>query len=313
MDYGAVLRRAWEIGWRNKALWLLGILASCSPSGRGGGGGQISSGFRGHDFPAPDLQNGVPQDFQGFERFFDQSGQVVIPIVLGLICVVIALSLFFLALGVIGQGGLIAGYSKADEGAKVTLGEAFNAGLEHFWRLLAIRIIFWLAGIILGLVIVFMLLGIGIFTLGIGLICVIPLLCLLIPLALAVDAYVMLTMVAAVEEELPVMESFGRSWAVLKDNLGPVIAIGLILIIGGTIVGVILFLPFVGVVLPAITGAAVGTDLAIGGGIALTVLCLAAGIPVAIAINGVITAFTTGTWTVTYRRITGKAGAELAA
>lgn len=144
-------------------------------------------------------------------------------------------------------------------------------------------------------------------------ICLIPLICLLIPLALAVDAYVMLTMVAAIEDDKPVMEAFGRSWEVVRDNLGPVIVMVLILIVGGMIAGTILFLPFVVVVVPALSGLIVGSDLAVGGGLALSALCLVAAIPLAIALNGVLTTFITGAWTLTYRRLTGKAGAELAA
>jgi hypothetical protein len=44
MDYGWVLKRAWEITWKFKGLWVLGILASCSSGGGGGGGGGGSSG-----------------------------------------------------------------------------------------------------------------------------------------------------------------------------------------------------------------------------------------------------------------------------
>ncbi len=44
MDYGWVLKRAWEITWKFKGLWVLGILASCSGGGGGGGGGGGSSG-----------------------------------------------------------------------------------------------------------------------------------------------------------------------------------------------------------------------------------------------------------------------------
>lgn len=312
MDYGAVLSRAWQIGWRNKALWILGILAGCSSSGRGGGG-QSTSGFRGYQFDGSDLPNGVNGNFQGFERFLSDNGSVVLLIVLGLSCLAIVIGLFFLALGVIGQGGLIGGYIKADEGAKVTLGEAFNFGLQNFWRLLGIRVVFWLVGFVVAIVLVLGAVGFGIITLGIGLLCLIPLICLLIPLALALDAYIVLTMIAAVDEDLGVMESFGRSWAVLRANLGPVVVMGLVLIIGGGIVSALIFLPFVGVVVPAVTGFLVGSDVAVRSGVALSALCLVAGIPLAIALNGVITTFITGAWTLTYRRITGKQGAELAA
>lgn len=312
MDYGAVLSRAWQIGWRNKALWVLGVLAGCSASGRGGGGGPSGSGMQ-YQFDSSNLPPGMNGDFRGFERFLDNNAEVLILIGIGLFCLALFIGLFFLALGVIGQGGLIAGYASADEGAKITLGEAFSSGLQYFWRLLGIRVVFWLAGLVIGIVLFLGALGIGIVTFGIGLLCLIPLVCLLIPIALAVDAYVALTMVAAIEDDKGVLDAFGRSWEVVRENLGPVVVMGLILVVGGGIVTAILFLPFIGVALPAITGALVGSEEAVFGGIAISVLCLVAAIPVAIALNGVVTTFITGSWTLTYRRLTGKEGAELAA
>ena len=43
MDYGKILRRAWEITWRWKVLWLLGFLAALGNGGGGGGGTSYTS------------------------------------------------------------------------------------------------------------------------------------------------------------------------------------------------------------------------------------------------------------------------------
>ena len=50
MDFGAIIKRAWQITWRYKALWVLGVFAGvsgCQSGGSGGGGGsgwQTNSG-----------------------------------------------------------------------------------------------------------------------------------------------------------------------------------------------------------------------------------------------------------------------------
>lgn len=308
MDYGAVLSKAWQIGWKNKGLWILGILAGCSASGRGGGS-QPTSGIRGYDYDYGQWQG---QTLPDIERFFGVRVQeeAIILAVLALACVALFIGLIFLVLGVIGQGGLIAGYGMADEGNAVSFSEAFSLGLQNFWKLLGIRVVFWLAGIIIIILLVLGAAFFGIITLGIGLICLIPLICVLIPVAIAVDGYVVLTMVAAVEEQLGVFDSFGRAWNVIKENLGPALVMALILIVGGGIVSAIIFLPFASVVLPAITGVLIGTDQAITGGLVISGLCLVLAIPVGILVNGILTTFVTGSWTLTYRRLTGKAGAE---
>ncbi|GMR11259.1 MAG: hypothetical protein BMS9Abin28_2087 [Anaerolineae bacterium] len=309
MDYGDVLRKTWNISWRNKGLWLLGILAGCSASGRGNFGSS-TSGFRGYDYGSGDLPGADG-------RFFEDVGpiqeEVVIPIILGLLCVFLIVALVFFVLGVIGQGGLIAGFRRADDGAKVRFAEAFGEGMQNFWKLAGIRIVFFIAGFVIVITLVLGTVLIGIATFGLGLLLLIPLICLLIPVGLGVDSYIILTMVAAVEEELGVFEAFGRSWHTFKENLGPVVVMILILIVGAGILAFLVALPFIGIVVPAITGLIIGTDLAVASGIAFTLLCLIAAIPLLIIFYGLLTTYTTGAWTLTYRRLNGTMGAELPA
>ena len=40
MDYGSVLKKGWEITWKNKGLWILGILSGCTS-----GAGNPTQGF----------------------------------------------------------------------------------------------------------------------------------------------------------------------------------------------------------------------------------------------------------------------------
>lgn len=307
MEYGEVLRKTWDISWRNKGLWILGILAGCSASGRGNFS-QSSSGFRGYDYGPGD----VPY-YKGEPLFGDFQEEIIIPLILGFICLFLIVALIVFVLGVIGQGGLIAAFKRADEGTDVSLSEAFSGGLQNFWKLAGIRIVFFIAGfvIVIGLILGALLFGVA--TLGIGFICLIPLVCLLIPIGLAVDSYIILTMVAAVEEELGVFEAFGRSWNTFKENLGPVVVMILILIVGFGILGFLIALPFIAIAVPAIMGVIIGTDAAVISGVAVTLLCVLVAVPVLIIIYGLLTTYTTGAWTLTYRRLNGTMGAELPA
>ena len=307
MDYGEVLRKTWDISWRNKGLWLLGILAGCSASGRGNFGNS-TSGARGYDFSSGDLQSGF-----NFEDLEPIQEEVFIPIFLGLLCLVLIVALVVVVLGVIGQGGLIAGFKRADDGANVSFSEAFGDGLQSFWKLAGIRVLFFIAGfvIVLGLILGTVLVGVA--TFGIGLLCLIPLICLLIPIGLGVDSYIILTMVAAVEEELGVVESFGRSWTTLKENLGPIVVMILILIVGFGILGFLIAVPFIALGFPLIAGAIIGTDAALISGIAISLLCAMVAIPLLVVAYGLLTTYATGAWTLTYRRLNGTMGAELPA
>lgn len=301
MDYGWVLKRAWEITWKFKGLWVLGILASCSSGGGGGGGGGGGSGS------SYQVGGGSDPRFLEFQRWIESipaETWILIAIIAGLIIFVLGLA--FLVLGVIGQGGLIAGFNKVEDSGSVTLAEAFRIGTANFWRLIGVRIIFWLAGVILAIVLVATVILVSIGTLGIGLLCLVPLLCLLIPVGAVVGIYVLLTQVALVTEALTVGESFRRSWQVMKTNLGPVIVVGLIVLFGSGAIGLVLALPIIAVVLPAAMVVAFGGDQATTAGLVTAGLCLVGYLPVMIVANGVLQAYVTGVWTLSFRQWTGK-------
>jgi hypothetical protein len=303
MDYGEILTQAWRITWRRKSLWVLGLLAGCSASGRGSGGGQAGSSFRGYDFNGG---GGAPE----IERFFESiPPEVWISAVIGIVLIILALALVSLVLGVLGQSGLISAFAQEDAGVEVPLGRAFSLGGEYFWRLLGVRLVVWLIGIaIAGAVAIF-----AIFTLGVGLLCLAPLLCLLIPVSFLVDAYVVLTMVAAVQEDLGVLAAFSRAWEVIRSDFAPVLVMALILILGGGIVNLLISAPFVAVFVPGIVGLALGEGWTVVTGLVASGALLLIALPLLLLASAIITTFTTGAWTITYRRLIGEGGIHLEA
>lgn len=300
MDYGAILTRTWEITWRYKGLWILGLLASCGAAGRSNSnGGPSGSGYT----------------FSGSEdlgRLFEAPNEtLLIAIAVAIFFLVLFIALFFLLLGVLGQSGLIAGFSRADDGHDVTLGGAFRLGTQYFWKLLGIRMLIWLAGLLIIVVILAVSIPFFIMTLGVGLLLIPLCLCCLlplIPLFMLVDAYVILTMVAAVEDDLGVTDSFRRSWQLCKENFGPVLVMTLILILGTAILSFVLVLPFLIMFVPMIMGLLVGGDQSLAAGMIVSGVCLLASLPFFVLINAVVTTFTTGGWTITYRRLIGQEG-----
>jgi hypothetical protein len=310
VDYAEVLKRTWQITWHRKGFWILGLLAGCSASGRGGGGGS-SQAASGTNFSFDQRSFGFERSYPELERFFTGiPGETWIAFGLALFCLAIAAFLIFFFIGVLGQAGLIAGFSASDEGEAVSLSQAFKLGWEHYWTLVGIRIVFAVASfLIIGAFLIFYLVA-GIATFGIGLICLLPLLCALVPLALAADVFSVLSMVAAVEEELGVFDAFRRAWNVIKENAGPVIVMGLILVIGGAVLGFILALPLTAVAVPLIAGLILQSEQALFTGIAISAICFVVALPVFILVNSVLTTFITGAWTTTYRRLIGKSGAK---
>jgi hypothetical protein len=155
---------------------------------------------------------------------------------------------------------------------------------------------------------VFITLGVfgSIVTLGLGLLCFIPMICLLVPISWVIGVVLEQANIAIVVENLGIMAGLERAWDVVKNNAGNYIVMALILVLGVSLIGgLIIGLPVMIVIAPAMLGALFSTDQALGAGFLLTALCTAAYLPIAIFLNGILQAYIKTAWTLTYLRLTG--------
>ncbi len=299
-NFGEILTRAWHITWKYKVLWIFGILAGCSQGGGSGGGGGNSGGQRYPEGPS-DFQ--VPPEIQRLQPMLERAADWVaenwwIFIVLGLVIfLLILLGIFF---GVIGRIGLIKGSYQAEQGAdRLAFGELFSASLPYFWRVFGLSFLIGLAF----LVILLPLVVLGIVTAGVGFLCLLPLICLLIPVGWAVNLIIEQANRAIVLEDCSMLEGFKRGWEILKANPGPLIVMSLILFGISLGVGIVLALPILIVVVPAVIAFAMNegrsfTPLFI----AIGAICLYA--PISWLLSGILNTFIHSSWTLTWMRLT---------
>jgi len=287
-NFGEVLTRAWQIIWKHKILWIFGILASCS---RGGGSGNGGSGTR---FNEP----GTTPNMDQFEQWISSH----IGVVVGISILVLILVVLFLFLGTIGRIGLIRGTYQADQGAnQLVFGELFSESMPYFWRVFGLSFLIGL--IFLLLFIPFILFAV--FTGGMGLLCLVPLICLFIPIALVVNVVVEQANAAIVLEDLSIGDGFRRGWAVFRSNIGAVILMAIILIVLSAVVGFVVAIPLIAVVFPAAVAFAAGngqnnTPLALIG------VCICLYLPFAIVLQGILISYVQSAWALTYMRLTNK-------
>jgi hypothetical protein len=227
---------------------------------------------------------------------------------IALIVGIILLAVLFLVvlvifLSTIGRVGMIRGTVQADRGAdRLAFGELFSGSLPYFWRVFGLNLIVGLA-FALAVIIVVVPLAISI----IGLVCLIPLICLLVPIGWFVSVLTEQANIAIVTENLGLMDGLKRGYEVLRANLGPMIVMWLILVLGVSLVGgLIIGIPIALIVGPAVIGAFSGNETALGGGLLVSGLCLVAYLPVMIVANGILQSFIRSAWTLTYLRLTGK-------
>lgn len=307
-NFGEVLTRAWQIVWKNRVLWIFGILASCGRGGSNFNSGSSGQGDGGFGTP-PDLPPQVMEIFQWIE----QNLTTFIVIIITLTCIIWIVTIF---LSTIGKIGLIRGTTQIDGGAEsLIFGQLFSESTPYFWRIFGLGLIasipflvLVVAAIVAGLAFLIPLsvssgsdtppiLGLGLIPLVIG--CV----CLLIPLSIIINLVVRQAENAIVLEEMSVLPSISRGWEVFRNNLGPIILMAIILAVIGFAVGFIIAIPIFLAVVPAIIAFAAGEaqnwmPLALAG------VCICLYIPISLLLNGIAIAFTESAWTLTYLRFT---------
>lgn len=223
------------------------------------------------------------------------------------IFIVIALVVFILILigiflGTVGRIGLIKGSYAAEQGVEsLSFGELFSTSTPYFWRVFGLSFLIGVAFIVLLLPLI----GLGILTAGIGLLCLLPLICLLIPVSWVVGVFIEQANRAMVLEDIGIFDGLRRGWEILRANVGPLLVMGLILFGITFVLGIVIALPIFIIVFPTIFAFAMGegqsfTPLYL----ALACICLYA--PVSWLLNGVLTTFTQSAWTLTYMRLIKK-------
>lgn len=299
-NFGEVLTRAWQITWKYKVLWIFGILAGCTRGGGGGGGGNsnvnYSMGPSDTNIP-PELQQ-LANRMEEFAHWAAANWWIFI--VIGL--VVLLLILISIFLGTIGRIGLIKGSYEAELGAaSLAFGELFSTSIPYFWRVFGLSFLIFLAF----LVILLPLFAMGILTAGIGFLCLLPLICILIPVGWAVNIIVEQADRAIVLEDLGLFDGLKRGWEVSKSNVGPLVIMALILFGITLVLGIVIALPIIIIVFPTVFA------LVMGQGNSLTpvyvaLACICLYVPIAWLLNGILSTYIHSAWTLTYMRLTQK-------
>jgi hypothetical protein len=302
MDFGKVLTRSWEIIWKHKALWIFGILASCSGNFNIGGNFSYRADRRDIGNLPPNFQRFFTGWERNFEQFFNERN---IGWIIAIVCIAILIGILFWALGIFGKVGLIKGAINAEAGKAF----GFRSLARESWALLGkavgLSILLFLLPFAVVLLLFLMGAALAAATLGIALICLIPLACLLVPIFLLYILYTEMAMISLIKESLSVGEALSRGWEVFRSHLGNLIGMGLILFVGGLLVGLILAIPTVALFAPAFFGLMSDNPDALGNGLLTSVILFLIALPFLILINGIVRGYIQSAWTLTYMQLTG--------
>ncbi len=134
MDYGKILTRAFEITFKQRALWLFGFLLALF-------GGRSSGSFNTGNFGGSNGRGSRAPDGDWVPNFPSTSGmeQAIAIVVLALLCFVVIWMVLSLILRIVGRGALIGLVHELErEEKKPTVRRGFSISAEHFKSLLGI-------------------------------------------------------------------------------------------------------------------------------------------------------------------------------
>ena len=317
MDFGEVLSKAWKITWKFKILWIFGIFASCGTTR--GPNLNFNNDFQTNTplGQGPNLPPGFEDNLFKIAHFFENPAIIVAFI--SVICILILISIFF---SIMGRIGLIKGAADADAGAeRLGFGTLWKSGLQYFWR-------FFGLSLLIGspiLFVYFALVAIGIVALvtlaaggssndpfsgpvGPALLAALPVICVLICViflfAIVVSFLGPQAERAIIIENEGVISGLRRGWNVLTKNLGPILIVWLINIVIGAAAGIVIALPVIIVVFPAVMAMMFSGNNVSYIPLIIAGLCIVAYLPISLVANGILASYLQSVWTLTYLRLT---------
>ncbi len=151
MDHINILKRAWNILWRYRALWIFGIILALTATGGSGGGGSSHSGSGGGGAPSSlfnefdQLPGGMRQGFESFGKGIErlvESGPAefaarTFPLIIALLCLGLILFVISRIARWVSEVSLIRMVDHTEEtGEQLKFKEGFHLGWSRAaWRL----------------------------------------------------------------------------------------------------------------------------------------------------------------------------------
>jgi hypothetical protein len=315
MRFGEIIKKAWNITWRYRALWVLGLFAGVT--GGGGAGGNFSSGYNGGSNSGSGLSSGSnPFDTEAVRTAVTHW----LPAVIVGVALLLVIGFAFSIIGIGARGGLVWAVNEIEEGRRPRLGEAWDAGFAKFWSLVALGFMIGiplLVGWLVLILVVFVPIAgalAGGRTPGAAAALVVPM-CgvlaigvpVLIVASLVLGVMHITSMRFIVLEDSRASHALGESWHALRARFGDhvimyLLNIGLNLAASLVLVIPILIVVFAAVI-PAILAGAAGHWGSFA--VVLVVMFLLL-VVVGFAYSAIWGTFTSALWTIFYRRLTGR-------
>ena len=281
-DFGEVLKRAWQITWKNKVLWIIGILFGF---------------FASLMFPVMFLPFLFPLLVQ------DSRMDLVLP---ALAVVIVIFPLFMLVLypvSVLAQTSLTLGVLNAEQNdERFSARELIKRSLPFFWRVLGMMLLFAAGMTLIMLIIQAVILLFTIVTLGFGAFCIMPLSFLIYPAMYVAIVWMEQSMNGIIIDNMTIMNAARHGWNLVRSNLLSVAVLALIVYFG---IGIVTSVVIVPLMIPIFIAPFGFIEQEVNWIIvSISIVGAVAFIPLFAILSGWSMIFTKSTWVLTYLRLT---------
>jgi len=234
MDYFGIIKRAFQVTWKHKSLWLFGFLSALFQ-----GGSRVN-----YQFDSQDIQ---PAKVRGLERIVEN---LFTPLVIVVLIIVILLAIVLsIVVSFLSQAALIGMVDDVEKRGHTSVNEGFSRGWSNWLSLFGINLSIWIPFSIFAILLVILLIGPSVASfifqqvvLGIVLVIIgiLVLLALLIPTGIGLSLIEIIAQRSRVIQKRGIFESVGEGYNLIRSNLGTVFVFWLIMLLVGMAVGVVM-------------------------------------------------------------------------
>ena len=279
-DVRDVLRHAWQVTWKHRALWVVSALP-LAPA-------LVYLPVLAYAFLSDDVMNEIP-------RFLNNPTFILL-----LFIVIIATIVVSLFLQVFSKSATTFGLVQFESGrAAPSFAELLKGGRSFFWRTLVTLLFASLAMAILSAIFSACLAAVGFATFGLG-----SLLgqVFFLPVTLLIYAVVEQAQVAIVADNAQPMDALRGAWELVQENLNSFVYLAVLLYIGVSIASGIATFPVVASLLLAVLNRFVG-EFSNPALLQVAVLCFALFLPVSVLVQAVAVLYRKSAHVIAYLRL----------
>lgn len=141
MGFGEIIKKAWNLTWTYRRLWVLGVFAGATGGAFGFGRWGTSSSSSRSSSSTTGLDKALSGRWVTDPAYALEQVQHALPAVLMLVAVAVLVGIAMAVISTGARGALVWAVNEVEEGRSPTLSDAWDAGFSRFWSIVGLGIL----------------------------------------------------------------------------------------------------------------------------------------------------------------------------